>query len=52
VLRGDVLCQRAKVGVAARIEVARPFTDPVGDVVAIPGPPKIVNEVGYRFPAA
>ena len=44
-----MLGQSAKVGVGTRVEVAGPLGDPLRNVIVVPGPPKIVNEVGHRF---
>jgi hypothetical protein len=44
-----VLGQRAEVGVGTRVEVAGPLGDPLRNVIVVPGPPEIVNEVGHRF---
>ena len=46
---GDVLGQRTEVGVGTRVEVAGPLGDPLSDVIVVPSPAKIVNEVGHRF---
>lgn len=45
-----MLGQRTEVGVGTWVNVAGPLADPVGGVLVAPGPPEIVNEVGYRFP--
>jgi hypothetical protein len=44
-----VLGQSAEVRIGTWVEVARPLRDPRGDVIVIPGPSEIVDEVGYRF---
>lgn len=45
-----MLGQSSKVGVSTRIEIAWPVGDPPRDIIVVPGPPKIVNEVRHRFP--
>ncbi len=47
---GEVLGECSEVGIGARIDVARPLGDPPRNVVLVPRPSQIVDEVGHRFP--
>lgn len=47
---GDVLGQRTEVGVGTRFDVTRPLGNPPCDIVGVPGPPQIIDEVSHRCP--
>jgi hypothetical protein len=50
VCSGEVLGECGEVGVGARIDIMWPLGDPPRNVVLVPRPSQIVDEVSYRVP--